>query len=105
MINACLLAPNRPQYYKLIDECIAQIVLHKNGSDPDFKCRKLSFDIEGLIGELLDQNILMILDFPSLNTLASRFSHLLQYWNALHLLNNKAENQQTTKEILGYKLL
>ncbi|KPP63107.1 hypothetical protein Z043_118660, partial [Scleropages formosus] len=27
----------RPQYYKLIDECIAQIVLHKNGCDPDFK--------------------------------------------------------------------
>uniref|UniRef100_A0A672FJF5 Diaphanous related formin 1 n=1 Tax=Salarias fasciatus TaxID=181472 RepID=A0A672FJF5_SALFA len=36
----------RPQYYKLIDECIAQIVLHKNGADPDFKCRNLSLNIE-----------------------------------------------------------
>ncbi|XP_038131636.1 protein diaphanous homolog 1-like isoform X1 [Cyprinodon tularosa] len=45
----------RPQYYKLIDECIAQIVLHKNGSDPDFKCRKLSFDIEGLIDNMVDK--------------------------------------------------
>lgn len=42
----------RPQYYKLIDECIAQIVLHRNGADPDFKCRNLSLNIEGLIGEL-----------------------------------------------------
>uniref|UniRef100_A0A8C9TAY7 Diaphanous related formin 1 n=1 Tax=Scleropages formosus TaxID=113540 RepID=A0A8C9TAY7_SCLFO len=41
----------RPQYYKLIDECIAQIVLHKNGCDPDFKCRSLHLDIEGLIGK------------------------------------------------------
>uniref|UniRef100_A0A667Y729 Diaphanous related formin 1 n=1 Tax=Myripristis murdjan TaxID=586833 RepID=A0A667Y729_9TELE len=45
----------RPQYYKLIDECIAQIVLHRNGADPDFKCRNLSLDIEGLIGELQEQ--------------------------------------------------
>lgn len=42
---------HRPQYYKLIDECTAQIVLHRNGADPDFKCRNLSLNIEGLIGE------------------------------------------------------
>uniref|UniRef100_A0AAX7T7H2 Diaphanous related formin 1 n=1 Tax=Astatotilapia calliptera TaxID=8154 RepID=A0AAX7T7H2_ASTCA len=47
----------RPQYYKLIDECISQIVLHRNGTDPDFKCRNLSFNIEGLIGGLLNRNI------------------------------------------------
>lgn len=58
LINTSVLASNRPQYYKLMDECIAQIVLHKNGADPDFKCRKLTFDIEGLIGELFDQNML-----------------------------------------------
>uniref|UniRef100_A0A8C9XF54 Diaphanous related formin 1 n=1 Tax=Sander lucioperca TaxID=283035 RepID=A0A8C9XF54_SANLU len=45
----------RPQYYKLIDECIAQIVLHRNGADPDFKCRKLSLNIEGLIDNMVDQ--------------------------------------------------
>ncbi|XP_042274121.1 protein diaphanous homolog 1-like isoform X2 [Thunnus maccoyii] len=45
----------RPQYYKLIDECIAQIVLHRNGADPDFKCRNLSFNIEGLIDNMVDQ--------------------------------------------------
>ncbi|XP_070693525.1 protein diaphanous homolog 1 [Pempheris klunzingeri] len=45
----------RPQYYKLMDECIAQIVLHRNGADPDFKCRNLSLNIEGLIDNMVDQ--------------------------------------------------
>ncbi|KAG8004034.1 Protein diaphanous-like protein 1 [Nibea albiflora] len=44
-----------PQYYKLIDECIAQIVLHRNGADPDFKCRNLNLNIEGLIDNMVDQ--------------------------------------------------
>ncbi|KAM7417652.1 hypothetical protein PAMA_017339 [Pampus argenteus] len=44
-----------PQYYKLIDECIGQIVLHKNAADPDFKCRKLSINIEGLIDNMVDK--------------------------------------------------
>lgn len=35
----------------MIEECVSQIVLHKNGTDPDFKCRHLQIDIEGLVGE------------------------------------------------------
>ncbi|KAI3351736.1 hypothetical protein L3Q82_020569 [Scortum barcoo] len=49
---------SRPQYYKFIDECIAQIVLHRNGADPDFKCRNLSLNIEGLIDNMVDQILL-----------------------------------------------
>ncbi|XP_027253856.1 protein diaphanous homolog 1 isoform X3 [Cricetulus griseus] len=45
----------RPQYYKLIEECVSQIVLHKNGTDPDFKCRHLQIDIEGLIDQMIDK--------------------------------------------------
>ncbi|XP_053102654.1 protein diaphanous homolog 1 [Hemicordylus capensis] len=45
----------RPQYFKLIDECVSQIVLHKNGADPDFKCKHLDLNIEGLIDNLIDQ--------------------------------------------------
>ncbi|XP_029439149.1 protein diaphanous homolog 1 isoform X2 [Rhinatrema bivittatum] len=45
----------RPQYYKLIDECVSQIVLHKNGTDPDFKCKHLSIEIESLIDHLIDK--------------------------------------------------
>uniref|UniRef100_A0A8D2M7I0 Diaphanous related formin 2 n=1 Tax=Zonotrichia albicollis TaxID=44394 RepID=A0A8D2M7I0_ZONAL len=29
----------RPQYYKIIEECVSQIVLHCSGTDPDFKYR------------------------------------------------------------------
>ncbi|XP_078509624.1 protein diaphanous homolog 1 [Lissotriton helveticus] len=45
----------RPQYYKLIDECVSQIILHKNGADPDFKCKRLDINIEGLIDHLIDK--------------------------------------------------
>ncbi|XP_056625199.1 protein diaphanous homolog 1 isoform X1 [Triplophysa dalaica] len=45
----------RPQYYKLIDECTAQIVLHRNGYDPDFKCRKFDLDVGYLIDNMVDQ--------------------------------------------------
>ena len=27
-------------YYKLIEECVTQIVLHKSGCDPDFSATK-----------------------------------------------------------------
>ncbi|KAJ8405269.1 hypothetical protein AAFF_G00322600 [Aldrovandia affinis] len=45
----------RPQYYKLIDECIGQIVLHRNGADPDFRCKHMKMDFEGLIDNMVDQ--------------------------------------------------
>ena len=41
----------RPQYFKLIDECVSQIVLHKSGVDPDFGARKLQIDVEDIIGK------------------------------------------------------
>ena len=41
----------RPQYYKIIEECISQIVLHCSGMDPDFKYRqRLDIDFTHLIG-------------------------------------------------------
>lgn len=43
----------RPQYYKVIEECVAQVVLHRNGLDPDFGYReKLDVDFTQLIGKL-----------------------------------------------------
>ncbi|XP_024139156.1 protein diaphanous homolog 1 isoform X3 [Oryzias melastigma] len=45
----------RPHYYKLIDECVGQIVLHKNGADPDFKCRHLNIKVEHLIDNMVDK--------------------------------------------------
>ncbi|XP_048450357.1 protein diaphanous homolog 1-like, partial [Rhincodon typus] len=49
-----------PQYYKLLDECVSQVVLQKNGSDPDFKCRKISLDVEHLIDNLIDKTKVQI---------------------------------------------
>jgi len=44
----------RPQYYKLIEECVTQIVLHKSGVDPDFRyTKRFSVDVEPLLGESL----------------------------------------------------
>ena len=44
----------RPQYYKLMDECVSQIVLRKGGVDPDFHyTRKFDMDVEHLIGRSL----------------------------------------------------
>lgn len=42
----------RPQYYKLIEECISQIVLHRSGVDPDFSTRKFQIDVDPLIEDL-----------------------------------------------------
>ncbi|XP_038652276.1 protein diaphanous homolog 1-like isoform X2 [Scyliorhinus canicula] len=50
----------RPQYYKLLDECVSQVVLQKNGSDPDFKCRKFTLDVEHLIDNLIDKTKVQI---------------------------------------------
>ena len=41
----------RPQYFKLVDKCVSQIVLHKGGLDPDFHyTKKFSIDVDGIIG-------------------------------------------------------
>uniref|UniRef100_A0A8D0E4N6 Diaphanous related formin 1 n=1 Tax=Salvator merianae TaxID=96440 RepID=A0A8D0E4N6_SALMN len=45
----------RPQYFKLIDECISQIILYKNGADPDFKLKHFDLNVEGLIDNMIDQ--------------------------------------------------
>ncbi|XP_066480618.1 protein diaphanous homolog 1 [Tiliqua scincoides] len=45
----------RPQYFRLIDECISQVVLQKNGVDPDFKCKHLELNIEAVVDNLIYQ--------------------------------------------------
>uniref|UniRef100_A0A8C7V8N5 Diaphanous-related formin 2 n=1 Tax=Oncorhynchus mykiss TaxID=8022 RepID=A0A8C7V8N5_ONCMY len=42
----------RPQYYKVIEECVSQVVLHRSGMDPDFGYReRLDVDFTHLIGK------------------------------------------------------
>ncbi|XP_035152669.1 protein diaphanous homolog 3 isoform X1 [Callithrix jacchus] len=46
----------RQQYFKLIDECVSQIVLHRDGMDPDFTYRKrLDLDLTQFIDVCVDQ--------------------------------------------------
>ncbi|KAK6645426.1 hypothetical protein RUM43_001703 [Polyplax serrata] len=46
----------RPAYYKLIEECISQIVLHKGGCDPDFRAnRRFQIDVAPLIDHLVEK--------------------------------------------------
>lgn len=43
----------RVQYYKLIEECVTQIVLHKSGLDPDFRhTKRFDIDVEPLLGSI-----------------------------------------------------
>ena len=47
----CVLHTCRPQYFKLLDQCVSQIVLHKNGIDPDFHyTKKFDVEVDPLIG-------------------------------------------------------
>ncbi|TRY85994.1 hypothetical protein DNTS_032780, partial [Danionella cerebrum] len=45
----------RPQYFKIIEECVSQIVLHRSGTDPDFSYRKrLDVDFSHLLEVCVD---------------------------------------------------
>ncbi|XP_032083619.1 protein diaphanous homolog 2 isoform X2 [Thamnophis elegans] len=46
----------RPQYYKIIEECVTQIVLHCSGMDPDFKYRgRLDVDFTHLVDSCVNK--------------------------------------------------
>ncbi|KAJ6661673.1 hypothetical protein lerEdw1_013195 [Lerista edwardsae] len=47
----------RPLYFKLIEECISQIVLHRSGQDPDFSYgKRLDVDFSHLMDICIEQN-------------------------------------------------
>ncbi|XP_054706244.1 protein diaphanous-like [Uloborus diversus] len=47
----------RSAYYRLIEECVSQIVLHKNGCDPDFRhTKRFKIDVEPLIETIIDKS-------------------------------------------------
>ncbi|MGH0160591.1 UNVERIFIED_CONTAM: hypothetical protein FKN15_066994 [Acipenser sinensis] len=46
----------RPQYYKVIEECVSQVVLHRSGMDPDFAYRgRLDIDLTHLVDMCVDK--------------------------------------------------
>ncbi|KAL3878567.1 hypothetical protein ACJMK2_030904 [Sinanodonta woodiana] len=47
----------RVQYYKLIEECVTQIVLHRNGLDPDFRhTKRFNIDVQPLLSSLAEKS-------------------------------------------------
>uniref|UniRef100_A0A3Q4MNP3 Diaphanous-related formin 2 n=1 Tax=Neolamprologus brichardi TaxID=32507 RepID=A0A3Q4MNP3_NEOBR len=51
----------RPQYYKVIEECVSQVVLHRSGMDPEFVYNKrLDVDFTHMIGNLFHNHLLLI---------------------------------------------
>ncbi|XP_008549742.1 protein diaphanous isoform X1 [Microplitis demolitor] len=47
----------RPAFYKLIEECVSQIVLHRSGCDPDFSATKrFQIDVQPLIDTLVEKS-------------------------------------------------
>ena len=47
----------RPAYFRLIEECVAQIVLHKDGLDPDFRHgKKIEIDVENVIATIIERS-------------------------------------------------
>ncbi|KAH0953784.1 hypothetical protein HN011_009923, partial [Eciton burchellii] len=47
----------RTAYYKLIEECVSQIVLHRSGCDPDFSATKrFQVDVQPLIDTLVEKS-------------------------------------------------
>lgn len=48
----------RAAYYKLIEECVSQIVLHRNGLDPDFRAtRRFDLKVDELLSELKQESV------------------------------------------------
>ncbi|CAH1126871.1 unnamed protein product [Ceutorhynchus assimilis] len=45
----------RPAYFKIIEEVVSQIVLHKSGLDPDFKKNHIDIDLQPLLDELKER--------------------------------------------------
>uniref|UniRef100_A0AAR2JCZ5 Diaphanous related formin 1 n=1 Tax=Pygocentrus nattereri TaxID=42514 RepID=A0AAR2JCZ5_PYGNA len=98
----------RPQYYKLIDECIAQIVLRRNGCDPDFKCRNIQLDVEGLIDNMVDKTKVEISEAKAIELekkldaeLTTRHELQVQFKKMEGDYEQKVQELSTEKEVIG----
>ncbi|XP_049824358.1 protein diaphanous isoform X3 [Aethina tumida] len=47
----------KPAYFKIIEECVSQIVLHRSGLDPDFKKNHVELDLGPVLDELREKPI------------------------------------------------
>ncbi|XP_063068121.1 protein diaphanous homolog 3-like [Engraulis encrasicolus] len=81
----------RPQYFKIIDECVSQIVLHRSGTDPDFTYRK-RLDVD--FSHLLD----VCVDKARTDEFEQRASELAQQYDEEFIGRQEAEAQVLKRE-------
>ncbi|CAI5771651.1 protein diaphanous homolog 3 isoform X1 [Podarcis lilfordi] len=85
----------RPLYFKLIEECISQIVLHRSGVDPDFSYRKrLDVDFSHLMNICIEQK-----KIEELEEKASEFSKKFENEFVAHQ-ETKAQLQKIEEKII-----
>uniref|UniRef100_A0A6I8PE71 Diaphanous related formin 3 n=1 Tax=Ornithorhynchus anatinus TaxID=9258 RepID=A0A6I8PE71_ORNAN len=86
----------RPQYFKLIEECVSQIVLHRNGTDPDFTYRKrIDVDLSNFIDVCVDQ--------AKVEELEERVSELSRKYGAI-TVGSAASSTQATEVANGHQV-
>ncbi|CAF93593.1 unnamed protein product, partial [Tetraodon nigroviridis] len=73
---------HRPQYFKIIEECISQIVLHRSGTDPDFTYRKR-----------LDVDFKVCVDKARIDEYEQKSSELAQKYDEEFLNRQEAQSQ------------
>jgi hypothetical protein len=84
----------RPAYFKLIEECVSQIVLQKSGIDPDFNKKRFDLDLQPLLDELKGK-------FPG-RTVATLMQNLAE--KPVEIENSKIEElKKQLEEALGAK--
>ncbi|XP_077059880.1 protein diaphanous homolog 3 isoform X3 [Siphateles boraxobius] len=81
----------RPQFFKIIEECVSQIVLHRSGTDPDFTYRRrLDVDFSHLLEVCVDK--------ARTEEFEQRASELAQKANEEFLGRQEAEAQMLKRE-------
>ncbi|XP_068603657.1 protein diaphanous homolog 3-like [Brachionichthys hirsutus] len=81
----------RSQYFKIIEECVSQIVLHRSGTDPDFSYRK-RLDVD--FSHLLE----MCVDKARIDECEQRASELAQKFDEEFMNRQQAQNQLVNYE-------
>ncbi|XP_048350879.1 protein diaphanous homolog 3 [Sphaerodactylus townsendi] len=84
----------RPLYFKLIEDCVSQIVLHRSGVDPDFSYRKrLDVDFSHLLDVCIEQKKIQELEERALD-----FSNKFENEFVAHQ-ETKAQLQKTEEKM------
>uniref|UniRef100_A0A8C3S544 Diaphanous related formin 3 n=1 Tax=Chelydra serpentina TaxID=8475 RepID=A0A8C3S544_CHESE len=81
----------RPQYFKLIEECVSQIVLHRSGTDPDFTYRK---KLDNIITFVLD----VCVDKAKIEEFEERASELSRKFEKEFIVHQETQSLLQKKE-------